>query len=93
MGGTTAIGTMVGYSVFYYLDGDYVGMMEIFRTPYAEHAENADIHCGSVDDFFSEERFEEDDSVGRYLIMKDGSMLFQLSWDTTRYRLTKSAQD
>jgi hypothetical protein len=91
MGGTTAIGILADDGrVPYYLVGDYVSMMEILDMPYDEHVGKFDIICKSVEDFFLEEYFEEEDSVGRYLIMKDGSMLFQLSWDTTRYRLAKA---
>ena len=93
MGGTTAIGIIVGGMVAYYLEGDHVQMMEIFNTPYGDHAERCDIICESVEDFFLEKRSGEDDSVGRYLIVKDGSMVFQLGGDRTLYRMTKNDYD
>ena len=93
MGGTTAIGIIEGGMVNYYLDGDYVGMMEIFNRPYDEHVEKSDITCDSVEDFFSEKRSDEDDSVGRYLIVKDGSMVFRVGGDTSIYRMTKNEYD
>ena len=90
MGGTTAIGILADSGrVPYYLAGDYVSMMEIFNTSYVQHAEWCDITCRSVEDFFSEERSEQEDSVGRYLIVKDGSMVFQVGGDSTLYRMTK----
>lgn len=90
MGGTTAIGILADNGrVYYYLAGDYVGLMEILNTPYYEHVERSDITCKSVEDFFWEKRFEEEDSYARYLIMKDGSMLFQLSGDSSTYKISK----
>jgi hypothetical protein len=94
MGGTTAIGILADSGrVPYYLAGDYVSMMEILNTPYYEHAEWCDITCKSVEDFFSEKRSEQEDSVGRYLVFKDGSMVFRVGGDTSIYRMRKNEYD
>jgi hypothetical protein len=73
MGGTTAIGILADNGrVYYYLAGDYVGLMEILNTPYDEHVEKSHIIC-TLEDFLSFAKFEEDDSCGRYLVYKKGT--------------------
>jgi hypothetical protein len=89
MGGTTAIGILADDGrVYYYLAGDYVGLMEILNTPYYEHVEKSYITC-TLEEFLSAEKFEEDDSCGRYLVYKEGTMMFRLGGDSSTYKISK----
>jgi hypothetical protein len=89
MGGTNAIGVLTwDGSVKYYLVSDGgLSPHEVLRDAIITHIQRCDFECDSVDDYFSEERFTEDDSSIRYLMIEDNLMRYRY-WSKEEYTLS-----
>ena len=89
MGGTVAIGVLLldGSVKYYLVFGGGVSPHDVIRDAKMTHQDRCDSECDSVDDYFSEQRFIEDDSAMRYLVIKDDLIHYRY-WTNEEYALS-----
>ncbi len=90
MGGTEAIGVLVGGGIvrYYLVSGGTVGPMDVIREDMNTHLARCDLSL-PLDMYFSNLFFDEEDTCFRYLMINTNHVVFQMNGDTTEYELKK----
>jgi len=88
MGGSVAIGVLSwdGSVQYYLVFGGGLSPHDVIRDAIITHNAKCHIKCDSVEDYFNEERFIEEDSAVRYLMIKDDLMQYRY-WSNEEYTL------
>ena len=89
MGGQFAIGVLLADGGVKYYLVRYTDMENVLHIAKITHLSNCEYECYSVKDYFGEDLFEQEDSIIRYLVVKDDTVVYRYYGCSSEYTLTK----
>jgi hypothetical protein len=91
MGGTEAIGILVGGGIvrYYLVSGGTAGIMDVLGSDIRAQYEKCE-YTVSLNKYFADTIFEEEDSCQRFLIIDTNHVVFRRYGDKYEYDITKT---